>query len=125
MSKIALIVRTYRASNALTLEKMASALRENLVGTQFENLSRQAIGLWEKGTQPMPIFLLRVSRSYTDWRRNFALDCLAAIEPETFTPVGDIGREILSESGVNCTTPLKTPNLHNKPLFHEEYGYGQ
>lgn len=95
VSRISQIVRAYRAEQGLTLRGMANALKDQLRETRFANLSAQAIGLWEKGTNPFPVFLLRVSRTYDDWRREFALDCLAAMEPDLYEPVGAIGREIL------------------------------
>lgn len=94
-SRISQIVRAYRAEQALTLREMANALKDQLRETRFANLSAQAVGLWEKGTNPFPVFLLRVSRTYADWRRDFALDCLAAMEPDLYEPTGAIGREIL------------------------------
>lgn len=98
MSKFGQIVRTYRAEQGLTLEQMAEALRERMGGTMFGNLSRQAISLWERGTLPNAIFLIRASRVYNDWRREFAIDGLAAIDGTLFVPVGAIGREVLSGS---------------------------
>lgn len=94
-STISQIVRAYRAEQALTLREMANVLRDQLRETRFANLSAQAIGLWEKGTNPSPIFLLRVSRTYDDWRRDLATDCLAAMEPDLYEPTGAIGQEIL------------------------------
>lgn len=95
-NKFSQVVRIYRAEQGMTLEQMAEALREQMEGTMFGNLSRQAIGLWERGTLPNVIFLIRASRVYDDWRREFALDALAALEPELFQPVGEIGREVLA-----------------------------
>lgn len=103
MSNFAQIVRTYRADQGLTLEQMADELREQMAGTMFANLSRQAIGLWERGTLPNTIFLIRASRVYDDWRREFALDCLAAMEPDLFEPAGEIGREVLAGAGVGVS----------------------
>lgn len=108
MSKISQIVRIYRAEQGLTLEAMAESLREQMSGTMFSNLSRQAIGLWERGTLPNVIFLIRVTRMYDDWRREFASDILAAIEPELFMPLGEIGRELLGE-GVHGQSVISAP----------------
>ncbi len=105
MSKFSQIVRTYRADQGMTLEQMAEALREGMSGTMFAGLSRQAIGLWERETVPNVTFLIRACRVYADWRREFALDAMAALEPDLFQPVGNIGREILLDG--SAATPVQ------------------
>ncbi len=78
------ITRRYRRQQKLTLEGFGQKLSEELTGYSF---SRQNIYHWESGRQrPEKSFLLLVAMRYGDWRRFWALDCLAEIQPEIFAP---------------------------------------
>lgn len=82
--KISYATRHYRKQNKLTLEAFGIALAEKF---QEYTFTRQAVHNWENGSQPDRNFLLLCALRYSDWRRDWALDCLAAINPDLFAPV--------------------------------------
>lgn len=58
--------------------------------------SFQAVSQWENGDHlPSLTLLLRLADCANDWRREFALDLLAALRPDLYKPVGEIGQDIL------------------------------
>jgi transcriptional regulator with XRE-family HTH domain len=81
---ISTITLHYRKQAQLTLEAFGRALAELLPGYSF---TKQAVKNWERGVQnPDRYFLLLCALRYGDWRRDWALDCLAVLQPELFAP---------------------------------------
>jgi hypothetical protein len=92
-SPIQMIIQEYRKDRRLSLRGFSNALVENVPN---ESISHQAVHYWEIGNQaPSFSLLLTLAFQTSDWRRNFALDCLAALRPESFQPAGEIGKRIL------------------------------
>lgn len=84
------IIREYRSKLDLTLEQLGAALVESL--PEF-TLTKQAVHNWESGKQsPGFQLLLLVTIKYSDWRRDFGFDCLAAMYPDYYQPATDAGR---------------------------------
>lgn len=72
------LVRDTRLARKLTLAKFGEAI----------GVTRQAVNHWESGrTNPDVAFLLLTAAKFSDWRRDWALDCLHTIRPDTFAPV--------------------------------------
>lgn len=87
------IIREYRESRSLSLREFS---KELVAGLPDETLSHQAVTYWENGAQSPSFSLLVVlALKTTDWRREFAVDCMAALKPATFQPAGEIGKRIL------------------------------
>jgi len=85
------IVKAYRLDQKMTLRDFAAAL-----SIDGQTISYEAIRKWENGRfKPNYYFLVALSMKTTDWRRDFAFDCLSAIEPDNFVPVSDIGRSAI------------------------------
>ncbi len=64
---IAKIVKETRRKEHLSLSEMGEAL----------GVTRQTVHQWEKDVAPPGVALLiRTSKNYEDWRREFALACL-------------------------------------------------
>jgi len=75
------VTKNYRADRKLSLESFAVSLSEKLP----EYTSKQTIKNWEDGKhKPSVYYLLTIALTYSDWRRDFALDGLAAIKPELY-----------------------------------------
>lgn len=82
-----LVTTEYRRRHGHTYRSFADALNEHLVNT---GISHQSIQNWEKGmTDPSTDFLLVCLVAHTDWRRQFAIDCLCAKLPEAFERSGE------------------------------------
>ncbi len=82
---IRILTRRYRREQKLTLEAFGERLAEGLTGYSF---TRQAIHNWETGSsKPDKYFLVLVAMRYGDWRRAWALGCLAVLQPELFAPI--------------------------------------
>lgn len=98
MSKLNLIpqiVKCYRAEHNLTQTELANGLAVAI----GKKLSKASISYWENGiSRPNHITLLKVARRCNDWRKEFALDILAALEPGVYEPAGEIGREVIGKS---------------------------
>jgi len=78
------ITRRYRQEQKLTLKAFGEELVREIPGYTF---TRQAVFNWEAGmTNPEKYFLLICAMRYGDWRRDWALDCLATLQPEIFAP---------------------------------------
>lgn len=77
------VVREYRRQTGLPVRNFAEALKEKLVNTR---LSGSRISRWEtkKNIAPDLYLLLNIFTTYTDWRRDFAVDSLKAIMPHVF-----------------------------------------
>jgi hypothetical protein len=84
MRSVAQITRSIRESQNLSLEAFGVALAEEFDDRSF---TRQAVHGWEaERTIPDFQFLILASFKYNDWRRVWALDCLAALKPDVFAP---------------------------------------
>jgi hypothetical protein len=95
---VAQIVREYRilvgnSARQATLRSFAGALSEAMepLGRQ---VSYQSIKNWEDGRYlPDAFSMLRLAESASfDWRGDFAGDILAALFPENYEPLTEIGR---------------------------------
>ena len=61
-----------------------------------KSISYQSIKNWEDMRYlPDEFMLLEIRRGSKDWRFDFAGDLLAALRPDEYAPVSDIGRRIL------------------------------
>lgn len=81
---ISQLTKKYRTQAGLTLEGFGEKLSDQLSEYTF---TRQAVHNWESGNQrPEKYFLLLVMLRYGDWRRDWALDCLAVLQPDVFAP---------------------------------------
>ena len=79
---IAIVTGEYRRRQAMAYRAFADALNEHLVNT---SVTHATVMNWEKGiTDPSTDFLLTCLVVHTDWRRQFAIDCLCAKLPEVF-----------------------------------------
>ena len=77
------VVKEYRHENKLSLRGFAEQITEGLSST---SVSGQTISRWEKGLSPAPdlYLFLNCITTYTDWRRDFAVDSLRAVMPHVF-----------------------------------------
>src|SRR4030042_2872160 len=78
---ISLIVARYRGEKSL--REFAGDLSSKMV----EPISYQTIKNWEDGTyKPAYYLILAIALHNDDWRRQFALDILAVLKPELYSP---------------------------------------
>ena len=76
------IVRQYMKEIGLTQDKFAEAINEKLINT---SVSRVSVSNWLNGKyEPETDLLLILLVVYSDWRKQFAVDCLMAKLPEVF-----------------------------------------
>lgn len=95
MGKTKKVVRLYRMDRELTLRKMADELSLGLSSSNG-GVSFQTISNWENGKHlPSKGILLSLVMRTGDWRRDFALDCLATMMPDLYPPATWIGRKAL------------------------------
>jgi len=101
---VALVVQEYRAlasgtRKPATLREFAQALNEVLrpIG---RSISYQSIKNWQDRLYlPDTLLMMRLaSVARFDWRGEFAADILAAMHPEEYEPMTEIGRKALSSS---------------------------
>lgn len=99
------IVREYRilagtSAREATLRAFANSLSEALEGIGRQ-ISYQSIKNWEDGRYlPDAFSMLRLFQAARyDWRGDFACDILAALYPESYEPVSEIGRRALEDFG--------------------------
>ncbi|HEX9595899.1 MAG TPA: hypothetical protein VF982_03385 [Anaerolineales bacterium] len=99
---VAQIVREYRilagtSEREATLRAFADSLSEAL-GTTGRRISYQSIKNWGDGRYlPDPFAMLRLSQAARfDWRGDFAGDLLAALFPENYEPLTEIGRRAVN-----------------------------
>jgi transcriptional regulator with XRE-family HTH domain len=86
MVALSKVIKQYREAANLSQESFAQELIAGFVNC---NLTRQAVSLWEIGeAEPSTDFLLSMIAVYTDWRRQFATECLQAKLPEVFEVQG-------------------------------------
>lgn len=100
---ISQIVREYRtlagtSEQAATLRSFAALLSEALEA-YGRGVSYQSVKNWQDGRyMPDGFSLLRlVEAARFDWRGDFAGDLLAAIYPESYEPVTEIGRRAIAQ----------------------------
>src|SRR5688572_9340546 len=77
------VVKEYRNQEGLSVRGFAYMLTEKIVNY---SLSGQTISSWEKEPNRAPDLYLffNIFTTYTDWRRQFAVDSLKAIMPHVF-----------------------------------------
>lgn len=76
------VTKYYRAQQNISLAKFSDALNEKLIHT---SVTRAAVSSWENEVYgPRAEFLLIVMMVYSDWRMEWAIDCLCAALPEVF-----------------------------------------
>lgn len=69
------IVRSTRARQNLSLAQFGRAI----------GVTRQAIYNWERGlNRPDPMLLIKLTIRHSDWRADFARECLITLKPELF-----------------------------------------
>jgi predicted XRE-type DNA-binding protein len=80
--KVQEITQKYIDQAHLTQDKFADAMNASLRNT---GVSRVSVSNWLNGKyEPMTDFLLLVMMVYSDWRMEWAIDCLCAKLPEVF-----------------------------------------
>src|SRR4030042_1716860 len=78
---ISSIVARYRG------EKSLREFAADLSSKMPELISQQTIKNWEDGgTKPSSNLMLAIALNNDDWRRQFALDILAVLNPEFYSP---------------------------------------
>lgn len=98
------IVSEYRilagtSQKRATLREFAAALSEALQSAG-RSVSYQSVKNWgDRRYLPDAFSMLRLSQAaHYDWRGDFAGDILAAMDPESYEPVTEIGRRALRAS---------------------------
>lgn len=99
MNKLSEVVRAYRDEQGLSLRDFAAQLSAEL---PQDGISYQSVRNWETGEHAPNYHLLVTLMMHSGgWQRDFAFDCLAAINPEYYKPAGRIGRVILEYQNEN------------------------
>jgi len=77
------VVKEYRRIQGLSVRDFAEKLTEKLLNT---SLSGGTVSKWENDPNRAPelYLFLNCITTYTDWRKNFAIDSLKAIMPHVF-----------------------------------------
>lgn len=76
------VTKKYRATQELTQYEFIAALNESLVNT---SVTRQSVSNWEADKNaPDTDFLWMCIIIYSNWRMDWAMDCLCAKLPEVF-----------------------------------------
>jgi len=89
---VAIVTAKIRKEHGLTYRAFADDLNEHLVNTSVTHATVQN---WEKGmTEPCTDFLLICLVVHSDWRADWAIECLCAKLPEVFDRAID-GRMIV------------------------------
>lgn len=84
------ITSEYRKAQKMTLRQFGQAL----------GVSRTAVMEWERGGYlPDEGKLLPLAVRSGGWVREFAFDGLAALQPGTYPPAGEIGKRVLAPDG--------------------------
>jgi hypothetical protein len=98
---VAQIVEEYRilagtSAKRATLREFADSLSDALENVG-RRISYQSIKNWgDRRYLPDAFLMLRLSQAARyDWRGDFAADILAALHPESYEPVSEIGRRAL------------------------------
>jgi len=84
MTEIHEIVKTYRTDQRLSLREFADEINRNLVNT---GVTYGTVNRWESEDQPYEPdmrLLFECIATYSDWRAEWAADCLKAMWPELF-----------------------------------------
>ena len=102
---VAQIVDQYRqlrgsAMQPATLRQFATSLSKALEHSG-RRISHQSIKNWgDRRYLPDVYVMLQIANeAQHDWRRDFALDILAAVHPENYEPATEIGREAIRVHG--------------------------
>lgn len=89
MSKVSEVIDKYLQKTKISYREFSGALNESLVNASVTHVtvSNWKSGVYEPGTDFLVLMLLK----YRDWRFDFALECLAAKEPDVWgVPNGGI-----------------------------------
>lgn len=90
MKNIPEIVRKYRTKHDASLRAFADMLS----GNAPQSVTHQTVSNWENGVHPPSyMYLLSLALFNDDWRREFALECLAVVKPEYYAPDTNIAQE--------------------------------
>lgn len=99
---ISAIVRAHRAlqgegKRPLSLRDFAAALSE-VLSPYGGKVSHQSVKNWEDRVfLPSPFHMMQISmHAPYDWRRDFAEDVLAALQPDLYQPATQIGTQALA-----------------------------
>jgi len=102
---VAQIVYRYRQQHGpslqpATLRQFARSLSE-VLQLSGRAISHQSIKNWgdRRYLPDVYIMLQLANEASNDWRRDFALDILAAVLPESYEPATQIGRDALNAQG--------------------------
>ncbi len=100
MKPIQYIVKKYRQQRGLSLRRFAEALQGDAIlsADLGMEISHQTIKNWEDGIHnPQFSFLMMLAMTARDWRMDFAFDCLAALRPQLYEPMTEIGYEAIKK----------------------------
>lgn len=87
MKTIGEITKQYRQEWRLSGQAFADALCEKMKGV---SKTRQNVSQWENDTgKPEYLFVILVHMSYSDWRRDWALDVLTVLKPHIWSATSD------------------------------------
>jgi len=109
---VAQIVDQYRQQHGpsmqpATLRQFARSLSE-VLQLSGRRISHQSIKNWgDRRYLPDVFIMLQIANEANhDWRRDFALDILAAVLPESYEPVTEIGREAIKAQAKNQSAKI-------------------
>lgn len=88
---VARIVAETRSARKLSLRDFAAEF-----SGPMSSLSHQVVKDWEDGQPPRVRTILPMIMLFDDWRRDFALDLLAALNPGVNVPATEIGRAAIT-----------------------------
>lgn len=93
---ISIVVSEYRKQRELSLRAFADEISN---GLPQDGVTYQSVSNWENGVHsPSFQLLVLMAMRFTDWRHDFAADCLAVINPEYYEPATIIGRRALEDA---------------------------
>jgi len=88
------IVSVYRKQKCSSLRDFARDLSDGL--NKEDQVTYETIRNWERGEyKPNFGLLMTLVMKTRDWRMDFAFDILAAMRPEIYEPMTQIGRDAL------------------------------
>lgn len=77
MNNISTVVKKYKKQQGLNLRQFAEAISD----ASGDSYTRQAIHQWEHGiTRPDKFALVKIVMKATDWRLDFATECLEIMD---------------------------------------------
>ena len=90
------IVSAYRKQRGQSLRAFAQSLSEGLKNE--DHVTYETIRNWERGIfKPNFQLLMTLAMTKRDWRMGFAFDCLAALRPQLYEPMTEIGYEAIKK----------------------------